>query len=147
MNYSLFIMVPKDIVSMESKGQPGMASATSVLLSSQFVDPYCVFHVSLLPPREGVAFIVSFRSRWFRQAKVCSIWTHEGEIGPHHAVRILGHTVGRLSYLVVFHIDFFFSRSLISRNNDVAKRLGPFDTQKVPKSKKHEKKSKFASQC
>jgi hypothetical protein len=25
---------------------------------------------------------------------------------------------------------------LISRNNDVAKRLGPFDTQKVPKSKK-----------
>jgi hypothetical protein len=31
----------------------------------------------------------------------------------------------------VFPADFFFSRSSISQKNDVAKRLCPFDVQKV----------------
>jgi hypothetical protein len=34
MNYSLFIMVLKEMVSMEVKGQPGAAPAASPLLSS-----------------------------------------------------------------------------------------------------------------
>jgi hypothetical protein len=33
-NYSLFIMLLKEMVSMESKGTPGAASAASPLLSS-----------------------------------------------------------------------------------------------------------------
>jgi hypothetical protein len=38
----------------------------------------------------------------------------------------------------------FFSRSSISRKNDVAKSLGPFDIQKVPESQKHAKTRKSA---
>jgi hypothetical protein len=38
MNYSVFIMVLKEMMSMESKGQPGAASAASPLLSSQSSD-------------------------------------------------------------------------------------------------------------
>jgi hypothetical protein len=40
MNYSLFIMVTKEMVSMEVKGQQGMALAASPLLSSQSLDPF-----------------------------------------------------------------------------------------------------------
>jgi hypothetical protein len=49
MNYSLFIMMLNEMVPMEAKGQPGADSAVSPLLSLQFADPYCVFHVSPLP--------------------------------------------------------------------------------------------------
>jgi hypothetical protein len=48
MNYSLFIIVLKEIVSIESKGQLGAAPAASPLISSQSTDPYCIFCVS--PP-------------------------------------------------------------------------------------------------
>jgi hypothetical protein len=51
-NYSLFIMLLKEMVLMESKGQPGAAPAASPILSSQSSDPYGVFRVSLLPLRE-----------------------------------------------------------------------------------------------
>jgi hypothetical protein len=49
MNYSLFIMVMKEMMSMEEKGQPRAATAASPLQSSQFADLYCVFSVSLSP--------------------------------------------------------------------------------------------------
>jgi hypothetical protein len=39
-------------VSIESKGQPGAAPAASPLLFSQCADPFGVFRVSPLPPRE-----------------------------------------------------------------------------------------------
>jgi hypothetical protein len=51
-NYSLFIMVLKEMMSMESKGQPGEAPTASPLLSSQSAYLYCVFHVSSPPPCE-----------------------------------------------------------------------------------------------
>jgi hypothetical protein len=49
-NYSLFIMLMKEMVSMESKGKPGAAPAASPLLSSQSSEQFCVFYVSLPPP-------------------------------------------------------------------------------------------------
>jgi hypothetical protein len=42
-------------------------------------------------------------------------------------------------------IDFFLSWSYVSQKYDVAKSLGPFDVQKVPKSQKHAKTRKSAS--
>jgi hypothetical protein len=51
-NYSLFIMLLKEMVSMESKGKLGAALTASLLVSLQFLDPYGVFHVSLSPRRE-----------------------------------------------------------------------------------------------
>jgi hypothetical protein len=49
MNYFIFIMMMKDMVTMEAKEQPGAALTMYPLLSSQSIDLYCVFHVSLLP--------------------------------------------------------------------------------------------------
>jgi hypothetical protein len=46
MNYSLFIMVAKKLVSMEVKGPSRMAPAVSPLLSPPFLDLFHVFHVS-----------------------------------------------------------------------------------------------------
>jgi hypothetical protein len=50
-NYSLFILW-KDIMSMESKEQPGAAPVASPLLSSQSANPFGVFRVSPPPHRE-----------------------------------------------------------------------------------------------
>jgi hypothetical protein len=44
--------------------------------------------------------------------------------------------------LMAFPIEFFFSCSSISRKDDMAKILGPFDVWKVPKSQKHAKTNK-----
>jgi hypothetical protein len=44
-----------------------------------------------------------------------------------------------ISFLIVFPVGFFFSRSSISQKNDVAKSLGPFDVRKVPQTQKHAK--------
>jgi hypothetical protein len=51
MNYSLFIMLLKEMVSMELKRQPGVASP---LLSSQSLDMFRIFCVSP-PPRREIA--------------------------------------------------------------------------------------------
>jgi hypothetical protein len=54
-----FIMLLKDMMSMESKGQPGVTPTASPLLSLQSADPFSVFCVSLPPHREiaqGVPF-------------------------------------------------------------------------------------------
>jgi hypothetical protein len=58
----------------------------------------------------------------------------------------MGHVVGLLFHLVAFHVD-LFSWSSTSQKNDMAKKLGPFDIRKVPKSQKHEKIRKSALQC
>jgi hypothetical protein len=82
---------------MELNGQPGAALTASPLLSSKYVDPYCVFRVSLPPHHEiaqWVPFIVGLRARRFCKAKVCSNWTHETESGPHHVARNLARMVG-----------------------------------------------------
>jgi hypothetical protein len=50
MNYSLFIMETKEMISMEAKRQPGAAPVASHLISSQSADPYCVFSI-FTPPR------------------------------------------------------------------------------------------------
>jgi hypothetical protein len=47
--------------------------------------------------------------------------------------------VGPLFYPITFPIDFFFSRSFVSRKNEVAKSLGLFDIRKVSESQKHAK--------
>jgi hypothetical protein len=53
MNYSLFIMVMKEMMSMEAKGQPGAAPATSLLLYIlESLDPFHVFSISTPPHRE-----------------------------------------------------------------------------------------------
>jgi hypothetical protein len=74
------------MMSMETKGQPGAAPAASLLQSSQSVDPFRVFCVST-PPRHKIArggvYIVDFRPKRFREAKVCSNWNQRGKSGPY----------------------------------------------------------------
>jgi hypothetical protein len=137
-------MVLKEMVSMELKGQPGAAlhRLPSNLCRS-------VMYISVSPPpvvrsQGWVLYIVVFRSRWFRQAKVCSVWTHEEESGSYHMGQLLGFVVDALFHLVAFPVNLFFSWSSNSRKNDGTKRLGPFDILKVPKSQKHAKTSKYA---
>jgi hypothetical protein len=73
--------------------------------------------------------------------------TLEAKGGPHRAARVVSHMVDLLSCLVASPVDFFFSRSSISRKIDVAKSLGPFDVWKVPESKKHAKIRISVSRC
>jgi hypothetical protein len=78
-------MMLKDMVSKDSKEQPGASLAASPLLSSQSLDLFHVFRVYPPPPHEisiGGIYIVGFRSRLVRGAEFCSNWTHEGEVGP-----------------------------------------------------------------
>jgi hypothetical protein len=84
-NYPLFIMLLKEMVSMESKGQLGAVPAASPLISSPSSDQNCVFHVSPLTPRQvarGVLYIAGFRSRRICGDQDCIERTHEGEVGP-----------------------------------------------------------------
>jgi hypothetical protein len=120
------------------EGATGSGSSSvspPILIVQGFVLCICVS----LPPhyeitRGGV--YSRFRSRRVGGAKVCSSGTHEVPYRPHHAARKLAHMMGALLALVMFHIDFFFSWSSISRKNDVVKRMGPFDILKVPTSQK-----------
>jgi hypothetical protein len=64
MNYSLFIMETEEMMSMEAKGQLGVAPAVSPLLSLQSSDLFRLFYASTLPPHKiarGGIYIVSFR--------------------------------------------------------------------------------------
>jgi hypothetical protein len=129
-NYSLFIMVPKEMVSMKVKGQLRAAPIASSLLSSQSADPYCVFHVTPPPHREiswGVPFIAGFRSKQFHNGKVCSSGTHEAPDGPHHAAKKSGHVVGVL-VCTLWHSPLTSSSHgpSLSRKMTWQKRLGPF---------------------
>jgi hypothetical protein len=79
-NYSHFIMLLKEMVSMESKGQPGAALEVSPLLSLQSVNPFDVFCVSSLPHHEiarGVLYIVDFRSGRIHGDQDCNERMHE----------------------------------------------------------------------
>jgi hypothetical protein len=134
-NYSLFIMVLKEMMLMESRGQPGAALAASPLLSSQPSDLYGVFRV-VLPPRHEITewdevYIVGFRSRRSRRVQDCVERTLEGRDGAHHAVSMWDRMPAYpLLILVVSPIDLFFSRSSISQKTDEAKFLGPFDVRR-----------------
>jgi hypothetical protein len=117
-NYSLFIMLLKEMMSMESKGQPGAALTASPLQSLQSSDLYCVFCVSLSPSHkiiEGVVYIVRYMSRRSHTVQDCVETTLEGRDGAHHAVSMWDHTVPPPLFLVASPIDFFFSRSSISQ--------------------------------
>jgi hypothetical protein len=75
MNYSLYIMVLKEMVSMESKVQSGAVVAVSPLLSSQSIHiVYFVFLRCLVARSHGVPFIVGFRSRQFDRGEVYRKW-------------------------------------------------------------------------
>jgi hypothetical protein len=129
-NYSLFIMLVKEMVLMTSKGQSGAAPLASPLLSSQSSDLYYVFCVSLPPHHEttkGRVYIVAIRSRRVRGVQDCVKTMLGAKGGAHHVARVVACMVGPLSYLVASLVDIFFSRSSISRRNDVVNFLGPFD--------------------
>jgi hypothetical protein len=125
------------------KGQPRVAPAASPLLSSQSVDLYCVFRVSPPSPREiarrGV-YIVGFRSRQVRGIQDCVKMMLKGEMGP--TMRLAcGPTWYLLTPALWAHGLLFFQK------NGVAIFFGTFDVQKFPKSQKHAKTRKYASQC
>jgi hypothetical protein len=126
-------LVLKEMISMESKGQPGVALVASPLLSSQSSDLHGVFHVFLPRHREIAKWGVysRFRSSRSRRVQDCIKTTLEGWDGAHHAVSMWDRMVSPLLVLVASPVDFFFSRFSISRKNDVAKSLGPFDVWKV----------------
>jgi hypothetical protein len=109
----------------------------------------CILFFSVTPRKIvwGVLFIVGFRSGWVRRVKVCIDWMHEGGDGPHHTIQKWARMVPPLFLLVVFPVDYFFSRFSIFWKNDVAKRLGPFDILKVCESQKYTKTRKSALQC
>jgi hypothetical protein len=90
-NYSLFIMLLKEMVSMESKGQPRAAPSVYPLLSSQSTDPFGVFRVSPLSHHKiyrRVLYIVGFRSSQIHGDQVCIERMHEARDGSHHAARV-----------------------------------------------------------
>jgi hypothetical protein len=66
---------------------------------------------------------------------------HEARDGPHHAVRVMPRMVVPLCALL--HSLLNSSLVHLLPKNDVAKILGPFDVQKVPKSQKHAKNNKI----
>jgi hypothetical protein len=82
-------------------------------------------------------YIDVFRSRQFYRDEVCDVWAHEAKDHLYHAGNMWAHVFPSLLVLVAFLIEFFFSRSSISRKNNAAKRLGPFDIRKVPETKKN----------
>jgi hypothetical protein len=101
---------------MEWNGKPGAAPAVAPLLPRNLHICFVYFMLlhRLLHKIARGGYIVGFRSRQVSGAEVCSNWTHEGEVGPHHTARLLGRVVCPLSFLMAFHVD-FFSRSSISR--------------------------------
>jgi hypothetical protein len=114
--YSLFIMLLKEMVSMELKGQPGAAPAASSLLSLQSSDRMMCFvflHCPLTKsPEEGV-YIIGFRSRRVCRVQDCVEMTLKAKGGCHHMARVVARVVGPLSCLVASPVDFFLSRSSI----------------------------------
>jgi hypothetical protein len=151
-NYSLFIMLLKEMMSMESKGKPGAAPTVSPLLSSRSSDPYGEFCVSLPSPHKiaeggGGIYIVCFWSRRSHGVQDCIKKTLEVRDGAHHAVSMWDRVAPPLLVLVASPVDFFFSRSSISQKNDMTKSLSLFDVWKVPKSQKHAKTRKFILRC
>jgi hypothetical protein len=127
----------------EVKGEPRTALAASPLLFLLSPDQCCVFCVSQPPHHKiarGVLYIVGFRSRRICGVQDCIERTHKRKSGPHHPVSLQARVVCPNSRLIASPVDFFFSRSSISRQNDMTKRLGPFDVCKVPESQKHAKK-------
>jgi hypothetical protein len=118
MNYFLFIMMTKGMVSMEVERQPGVALVASPLLYCS-LQIYFVLSVSMPPPREiawEIIYLVSFKLRQFRRGKESWKGVHGVESGVHHAARTLGHVVPHLFHLVVLHIDFFFARASFLEN-------------------------------
>jgi hypothetical protein len=60
-----------------------------------------------------VVYIVGFRLRRFCRGEVYNKRIHEAKYGPYHAGRLLDCVMDPLLHVVVFHADFFFSRSSI----------------------------------
>jgi hypothetical protein len=132
------------MVLMEAKGQPWAGLTASPLLYSVlgqdgFVLCIRCFFVVSSWDRMGVPFIVGFRSIRFCQAKLCSIWTHEGEDVPHHMIK--KPWMWGAPYFLPRGIT--HSRSSIYRKNHMTKVLGPRNVWKVHECQKHAKTSKI----
>jgi hypothetical protein len=108
MNYPLFIVVAKEMVSMESKGQQWATLAASLLISLQPGDLFHVFRV--FPPpcilTKG-SYIVYFRWIHIRRAEGRGKMDHDRESGTHHTTKSLGRVVPPKILLVRFHVYFF----------------------------------------
>jgi hypothetical protein len=78
-------------------------------------------HCPVVKSPEGV-YVVSFRSRRDRGVQDCVERTHEAKVGAHYTDSMWVCMVPHLLVLMVFPV-YFFSRSYISRKNDVAKSL------------------------
>jgi hypothetical protein len=115
MNYSLVIMVLKEMVSMESRGSR-VVPVASPLLSLQSIDPFIVFRISPPPHRNNAkgGIYSQYRSRRVHGGEFCDNWTHEVPSGTYHVGQVLDRIVGPILALVVFPVDFFFSSSSIS---------------------------------
>jgi hypothetical protein len=115
-SYSLFIMVLKEMVLMESMGQPAAASPASPLLSSQSVDLFHVFFVSATPlqnHKRGV-YIVDLGQVESMEPKFAAI-VPMSQRWAHHAASMSAHVVPPLLCLVAFPIDFSSDVPLFSR--------------------------------
>jgi hypothetical protein len=78
-------MLLKEMVSMESKGQPGVALVASPLLSSQSSDQFRVFFVSPSPRckiTRGVFYIVDLDQDEFMEIKIALKGHMRPEMGP-----------------------------------------------------------------
>jgi hypothetical protein len=84
-NYAIFIMLLKEMVSMESKGHLGAVPVACPLISSKSSYLFRVVHVSSLPHHEiarGGMYIVGFWTRRVCEVQYCIERTHEGKLGP-----------------------------------------------------------------
>jgi hypothetical protein len=138
MNYSLFIMVLREMETMEVKRQPRAAPTGSPLLSSKSANLYCV---SLAPYREiawGVLFIVGLGQDGSVKPEFQQLDPQGARWAPPRG-QLLGHC-GRCSFaprvvprwLLLLTVLYFLK-------NDVEKRLSLFDVWKVRQSQRHAK--------
>jgi hypothetical protein len=116
MNYSLFIMVLKEMVSMEVKWQPEAASTSYYLLSFAVCRYVLCIHVSPPPHREIAqgSFYSCFLVKKVPSSQSLHRLDPRGGDGPHQLAIFIGREVGVL-HLMIFPVDFLFSWSFISK--------------------------------
>jgi hypothetical protein len=141
-NYSLFIMLLKETMLMESKGatRSGSDSVFPHILAV-FRSVSCVLCFSAAPSRnhQRRVYVVSFRSNPIHGVQDYIKMTLMARDGPRHAAMSVACMVGPLLALVASPIEFFFSGSCVSQENDVANSLGLSDAERSIKLKNMQK--------
>jgi hypothetical protein len=111
---------------MEAKGQSSAALTMSPLLSSQYLDPYCVFYVSPSPHHKKVLeshiYIVGYRSSNSIEAKKVEKGPTGGRWEPSCGQEV-GSLGGSSFFLVALHVDFLFSRFPLEVNVEIHLRI------------------------